>query len=113
MTWSPPLTLQVQEHFAAVAPQVQVMGMLTARTDRYLAIAHAVLRRLEGVPVALRPPGMRAIMITCAHCGECVERDARSRFCSDACRAAKYAHERGREPIPYWPVDAPVPYALA
>lgn len=75
--------------------------MLTAHSDPMLALAHAVLRRLESIPAALRPRGCRHQVIVCRRCGKRVERDARARYCSDHCRVeygrpTKRARQRGK-----------------
>lgn len=89
------LGVQVSEHFTTECARGPVAfgdepgvleDALFESYDRTLAIAHAVLSRLELVPPHLRPKGFRSKWITCQHCGECTERDARSRFCSADCR---------------------------
>lgn len=110
MTWSGSLRVMIVEDIAhATARPLIAHGdeagtledALSDAHDPMLALAHAVLKRLERVPVHMRPKGMRALWITCGHCGAHVERDARARYCSDACRVehgrpAKRERQRGK-----------------
>ena len=89
------LGVQVSEHFTTECARGPIAfgdeegvleDTLFESYDRGLAIAHAVLRRIELVPTHLRPKGFRSKWITCQHCGVRTERDARSRFCSADCR---------------------------
>lgn len=98
MTWAGSLRVQLVEDIATATarqpfviyteggvdePEFVGAGM---HHDSYLGAALILLRRFHDVPPEQCPPGLRSILITCAHCGRVTLRDARSRYCDDECR---------------------------